>query len=125
MHGHAAVHVRPDMNKLSPTLQTLDAHEKTIDLRVERLAHGIDRANAIWTDDTPALARATRAVTVLVENRLFVTAHAQTITERIVQTLPHHQQDGQLLAEVRPLTLLIEQANTAIVRMRTLIGAHQ
>lgn len=122
MHGASAVHVRPDMN-ISAT--TLDPHEKTIDLRIDRLRDAVARATAIYTADTPQILHANRTVTLLVENRLFVSAYAQTVTEHIVSTAPYAMQDTLLAEQVRPLTILIEQANIATTRMRQIIGAHQ
>lgn len=114
--GHA-VHVVGDMN--SATLpRTLDPHEKTIDLRVDRLRAAIARAAVIHTDPHPNETHARRTLTMLIENRIFVSAHTQTLIESIVATLPPDQQDAAITDAVRPLTLLVEEANVAEVRMR-------
>lgn len=125
MHSRCAAHVRRDMNTLTPTLPTFDAHEKTIDLRVERLREAITHATAIYTSAAPQLGMATRTITVLVENRVLVNAHAQALIETILNTHPADRQDDAIAAQVRPLTLLLESANIATARMRQIIGAHQ
>lgn len=113
------------MNITAPDIITPGPHEKTIDLRVERLRDAIVRADTIHASLTPQLLSATRAVTLLVENRVFVAAHTQALIEQIVASTPRDLQDDALATSVRPLTLLIEQANIATARMRQIIGAHQ
>lgn len=117
MHGHIAVHVGSDMN--STTIpRPLDAHEKTIDLRIERLHTAISHADALYADSIVNIVHTNRAITVLIENRGFVSAHAHALIDQIVAALPADEQDEQISAHVRPLTLLVERANVALARMR-------
>ena len=113
------------MNSLLAPHPTIDAHEKTIDLRIERLREAISHANAIHTSAEPQLAHANRTVTVLAENRVFLSAHTQLLIERVISAVGVADQDQMLAAHVRPLTLLLEEASIAIARMRQIIGERQ
>ncbi|EPD84105.1 hypothetical protein HMPREF1529_02145 [Microbacterium sp. oral taxon 186 str. F0373] len=121
----SAVHVRTNMNSIAPDITMLDPHEKTIDLRIDRLRKAVAHADAISTDQAPQILHANRTITVLTENRIFVAAHAQSLIEQIVSNTPLPMQDSALVQHVRPLTILIEQANIAAARLRKIIGAHQ
>lgn len=121
----SAVHVRTNMNSIALDITMLDPHEKTIDLRIDRLRKAVAHADAISTDQAPQILHANRTITVLTENRIFVAAHAQSLIEQIVSNTPLPMQDSALVQHVRPLTILIEQANIATARLRKIIGAHQ
>lgn len=121
----SAVHVGTDMNSIAPDITMLDPHEKTIDLRIDRLRKAVAHADAISTDQATQILHANRTITVLTENRIFVAAHAQSLIEQIVSNTPLPMQDSALVQHVRPLTILIEQANIAAARLRKIIGAHQ
>lgn len=104
-----------------------DAHEKTIDLRVLRLHDAISRAHALTTtaDSSVRASAHRRVLTVLMENRVFVAAHTQALIEQIIATTPADQQDTLIAEQVRPLTILLEQANVHIARLRHHLGEHE
>lgn len=109
---------------MNDTLPDQDAHEKTIDLRIDRLREAIARADRSYrAGDTRD---AGRTISVLIENRALVAAHTSTVIDHMVRTVPDAaQQDLLIVFRVRKHTLLLEAANIAIARMRTLIGDTQ
>lgn len=121
------VHVVEDMNIAAPSRDlhvTDDPHEKTIDLRLQRLAELTKLSRTVaerhmpMDDDYIA-----RALTGLIENKTLVAAHARTLIEQIVASLPDlEQQDDAIQQTVRPLTEAVERANVAIVRLRHMLG---
>lgn len=95
-----------------------DAHEKTIDLRISRLRTAITHANTIHQAGADTAGHGPRLLVILIENKALIAAHAQTLITRTVHTVPTAEQDDTLLTQVRPVTLLIEEANIAIARLR-------
>ena len=100
------------------------AHEKTIDLRIARLREAVDHATTLHQHASAGAvpdATARRLIAVLIENRTLVSAHTGALIDHTVRTVTPADQDEHLYATVRPLTLLLEEANIALARTRHLL----
>lgn len=104
------------MTSLAPP--SSDAHEKTIDLRLDRLIAATELAAHIHTQGADPGGFAPRTLVVLHENKALVATHAQTLTNKIVREHTPDDQWEQIHTHVRPLTLAVEGANIAIARLQ-------
>jgi hypothetical protein len=109
---------------ITTSLPRASAHEKTIDVRLARLREATVTAARVHRNPAASRHTARRALVVLIENRTLVAAHAGTLTEQIITTHAPDEQDDLLLALVRPITIAVEEANTAIARLRHTLGEH-
>ena len=99
-----------------------DAHEKTLDLRIARLRTAVEHATAIHRSGEDSAGQASRTLVILMENKALVAAHAQGLISTITREVAAADQDDMLLVRVRPLTLLVEEANIAIARLQVILG---
>lgn len=98
------------------------AHEKTIDLRVERLEKAVALASGIWLGEVASGPDFIgRVLATLIENRAFVRSHITTTIDHIVRTVAADEQDARITAELADVHHLIERADVAIARIRVVI----
>lgn len=121
------MHVVDDMNTLTPPRGTPiadDPHQKTIDLRADRLRELTALTEQVGMADTDGH-HIDHALSRLIESKAFVTAHALTLLEQIVASLPLPQQDAEIRRVVRPHTEAVDAATVAIARLRHRVGARR